>query len=344
MDQAPGNPSSNQLDAGVSADQVRSAVDRSGYPLQTIVSGILRHPFSVQNEWSYVDRDSGELRSIDLRAELRLFEWEPQPRVRPHLTLLTECKQSQLPYIFFESESPRGLLDHPKVFGLRRPTIKITTDDDASTFTFTTIHALNLHEHAFQLAPVYCSTFSKCVRKGAEVELSGTEAYGGLVLPLIKALEHLAKAEAPSETAWYFDAHLSIGLGVLDAPMVVARSDSNGTKLQLAPWVRVLRHEYSAENERFNRDQFWAIDVVHRDYIEVYIGSHVVPFAKEFANRVLRHTNELATGQAFALGMGANCWNDIEQRLRPKQVDASIKRTWAVSRNFFKLIGLRVNK
>jgi hypothetical protein len=339
MDQASNNPPRNIISPGVSAEQITSAVDGSGYPLQTIVGGVLRHSFDVWEEWSYVDRDTKELRSIDIRADMTLHDWEPQPRVRPRLTMLVECKQSQLPYVFFKAKSPRMLLDHPKIYGLHKPAIEITSDDDPSTWTCTVIHALDLSEHGFQTAPVYSNTFSKCVRKGPELELSGTEAYNGLVLPLIKALDHLSESEAPPTTAWYFDAHLSVGVGVLDSTMVVAHPTDGGTKLELVPWVRVLRHEYDvAQAQRFERDRLWALDIVHRDYLNVYLSDHLVPFAQAFAKRVLAHPTEIATGQAFAAGMGADSWQRLEPRIKPRQLDAAVKRSRAIGRNFFELV------
>ena len=99
MDHAPNNPTSNQLGPGLTEDQVRTAVERSGYPLQTIVGNLLRskpdtkeEKFCVQEEWSFVDPETNELRTIDLRAELRLHSWDIEPRVRAHLNLLIECK------------------------------------------------------------------------------------------------------------------------------------------------------------------------------------------------------------------------------------------------------------
>jgi hypothetical protein len=331
------NPAGNQLRAGIAMDQLRIAVEKSGYPLQTEVNELLRPSFSAQEEWCYVDRDSGELRSIDIRADMCLHSWDdPQPRVRPQLTLLVECKQSQLPYVFFESTAPQALHDHPKIHGLHKPTITISSDDDPSTWTLTIIHALDLAEHPFQKAPIYCSTFSKVVRKGTDIELSGTDAYSGLVLPLIKSLEHLSSAERPPKTAWYFDAHLSVAVGVLDAPMVVARRQKGDTGLELVPWVRILRHEYSANGEFGERDRVWAIDIVHKDYLDGYITTHLVPFAKDFAARVLAHTTEIATGHAFAAGMGADCWQGFESRLRPSQLGSVVRRARAVGQHLLK--------
>jgi hypothetical protein len=77
----------------------------------------------------------------------------------------------------------------------------------------------------------------------------------------------------------------------------------------------------------------WAIDVVHRAYLDEYLTSHFIPFAEDFATRVLAHTTETATGEAFAAGMGSNCWDGIESRLKPARIGAAVKRTKAVPQN-----------
>jgi hypothetical protein len=88
-------------------------------------AAILRPSFSVQEEWSYVDRDSSDLRSLDILAGQELFDLHtnPQPRVRPELNLLIECKQSQLPYVFFlAGETPWGA-EIPLIAGLHEDSI-----------------------------------------------------------------------------------------------------------------------------------------------------------------------------------------------------------------------------
>jgi hypothetical protein len=47
MDQAPNNPSTNQLGSGISEGQVISAVEKSGYPLQITVGDILQQEFGI---------------------------------------------------------------------------------------------------------------------------------------------------------------------------------------------------------------------------------------------------------------------------------------------------------
>ncbi len=317
MDSGRDNPATNQLSAGVTEGAVRSAVDESGYPLQVFVSDLLRNAYFVQEEWAYVDRDTGDLRSMDLRARKSLFDLQSQPRVRPVLNLLIECKQSELPYVFFESKGSPRSFEHPVIHGLHKSSISIITDDSRSTWNFSIVRALGLTEHPFQLAQKTSRTFSKCVRKGQKLELSGTDAYSHLILPLVKALEHLGSLEKPVETAVYFDAHLSVALGILDAPMMTARSEPGGTVLEFAPWVRVIRHEYASSEFKHARDRHWMVDVIHKDFLKEYLELHLEPFANEFAKRVLRHPTEIATSRAFASGMEQNSWTDIEARLRP---------------------------
>jgi len=89
----------------VTEADVLDAVGKSGYPLQNVVSDYLQTAtFRTVEEWSYLDKESGQLRTIDVKAEKPLFEYgKGDIRVRPSLVLLIECKQSQMPYVFFLS-------------------------------------------------------------------------------------------------------------------------------------------------------------------------------------------------------------------------------------------------
>lgn len=171
LDKRSNNPTTNQLGPGVTEGQVHNAVDASGYPLQMYVSDIFRskkssshkETFHISEEWCFVDRDTNALRSIDLLATTSLHGWEPQPRVRPALAVLVECKQSQLPYLFFETQNKPRLVDFPVVAGLRRDKITIKTDDYRSSWQYAVIHALDLNDDHFQSDPPFCYNLSKCV-------------------------------------------------------------------------------------------------------------------------------------------------------------------------------------
>ena len=336
MESAPENPPANILGAGVDEEAVAAAVKLSGYPLQTVVGRALNRQFGVQEEWSYIDSDTHEQRTIDIHAGHALYDFHSgsaQLRVRPALDLLIECKQSALPYVFFLSDSTPRLTEFPTVAGLAGDHISISTDDSASTWTFGILDALGLTSHRFLTQPKYSSTFSKCVRKGGDIVLSGSESYSSLVLPLLKAVAHFYETAHPPSTAAYFDAHLVIGVGVLDAPMIgVHVQQDNSAKLVLLPWVRVLRHESLEGKHPFERSRLRALDVVHRDYLSAYVENAVIPFANDFAAVAQKNHVPIADAEAFVSGMANDSHRDIVARLEPKTVKRKLNRGAAIVR------------
>ena len=336
MESAPNNILTNKLGSGLNEADVSAAVKKSGYPLQTIVSNLLRSQFHfVQEEWSYVDRDTNDLRNIDILAEKRLYDFtEEQPIVRPTLDLLIECKQSDLPYVFFLS-SGRSRVSHlPLLAGLFTHSLTITTDDDLSTWNISIPHAFGIDTHPFITEPDYCMLFTKCNRKGSDVVLSGSESFNGIVLPMIKAMHHFQIAESPPKTAMYFDCHLTVGIGVLDAPMIGVRVSEQSHDLIYLPWVRVLRHE---TDESYNKKLF-AIDIVHKDFLEEYLNVHLLPFAENFSHLAIKHQQILASGEAFVKGMGKNWWCDFEQRLEPKKTSQIYNRSKIIGKSILRIL------
>jgi hypothetical protein len=236
------------------------------------------------------------------------------------VSLLIECKRSEMPYIFFASDSRPGRGGFAvSVAGLHQDEISVRTDDDMSTWSFTTLRALGLADHTFVADPPRVAmTFSKAARRGKELELSGTDPYQSLVLPLTKALRGYTGRIAPPKTAMYFDLVLPLAVAVIDGPMVVASVAQSGVSYELHPWVRVYRHDVDmAAARRFEREKLHAIDCVHSDWLEEYLLQHLNPFAEEFGRRSLVHDHEIATGSAFAEGMNRDSWSDLHHRLRP---------------------------
>jgi hypothetical protein len=226
------------------------------------------------------------------------------------LDLLIECKQSDLPYVFFVSATQPQLREFPYFAGLAQDRIVIKTDDDPSTYTETILGALSLSEHPFvRDAAEPCMTFSKCVRQGNKIELSGTDAFQKTVLPLMKALQYFKKQERPPTTARYFDCHIPLAIAVIDAPMIAARIQNNVTSLSLTPWVRIVRHEAVDPAPFYDRIQTFG----------KYLQQHALPFALQFTPLAIKHHVELSTGKGFASGMNACDWRDIESRLRPTE-------------------------
>lgn len=139
-------------------------------------------------------------------------------------------------------------------------------------------------------------------------------------MPIRSAVEHSRIGAQPRTTHRYFDANLLVGLAVLDAPMISATVNDQGESvLERVKWQRLWRHEPlpGAYLER-KYGESSAIDIVHIDFLSEYMQDHLMPFAEEFAKRVLRHDEELATGIAFASGMEADSYTDLETRLRTR--------------------------
>jgi hypothetical protein len=320
MESASNNPQTNKLHAGLDESAVAKAIQKSGYPLQTIISNKLRPTFYVKEEWSFIDRDTNTLRTLDILAERKLFPDSPNSaRVRPTLDLLIECKKSELPYVFFLTGARPWISSFPLFCGLRKNSITAATDSNFVTWILPISQALGLENEPFISSSVACCmTFSKCVRaSGKEIELSGEDPFRSLVLPMTKALQHFEKSEEPRETHQYHDCHLTLGVAVLDAPMIAANIGQDGApSLELTPWIRVVRHEARENEDDTERHKSFAIDVVHKDFFDSFISDHILPFAERFSQLAIEHHVELASGQAFLAGKPTS-GIDIETRLKP---------------------------
>jgi hypothetical protein len=328
MEAVPNNPVSNVLGPGLTDETVSNAIKESGYPLQLSVARTLRDDFSLVEEWGFSDPETGAVRTIDLVASKELYDWKgPQPRVRPALNLIIECKQSELPYVFFQAGAKCWLPDFPLVSGLRSNLIVITSDDDPSTWSHRPLDLLEVHRHPFLVdGPRFCVTFSKCVRKGSDIVLSGSDPYQSIMFPILKAVCHFDSMQRPPATAHYFDCHLVIGLAILDAPMVAVEMTDSGSESRLVPWVRVVRHEPCEGEHEYDRYHAFGVDVVHKDYLRNYIREHVLPFADEFSRLVLKHGSVLAECRGFVPGMRKSGWTGIEARLQEASANTTLNR------------------
>ena len=139
--------------------------------------------------------------------------------------------------------------------------------------------------------------------------------YQSLILPLVKSLQYFDEAEAPLKTHVWFDAHLAFAVGVIDGPMVGVTVDEKDHKSELLPWVRVFRHESYEDEHPFDRHKVFAIDIVHKDFFELFIEKHLLPFVSKFSEKILKHDTKLAEGKAFIKKMGKDPNSNLEKRL-----------------------------
>jgi hypothetical protein len=358
MRQADGNPTGNRLGAGITEDALRTAITRSGYPMQAAVIAAFKEAVaarwadershgqwaSVQEEWTYVDSDTDDVRAIDALAEVHLWQAysELQPRIRPMLSLLIECKQSELPHVFF-TRPDHHLPQFPSTTGFPYGEVTLSTNDDRSTYTFEVTDLWGLTEHKFIIEPPVAVSLSKARRKsGTDLEVTGDDTYRSLTLPLLKATAHLDRATGFSNTH-FTDGRLVIPLAVIRGPMVAVQGDGQGD-LEAVPWVRVQRYEPEPEPRRWRSHKLLAYDVVHEEFLPTYLQI-AMDYADRFASSVATHQKVLLSGRGFAKGLGG--WagpvevEPLMTEARAAAPRASAKRGWAVALRWLHSIASR---
>ncbi|MFD7403327.1 hypothetical protein ACFV7R_11770 [Streptomyces sp. NPDC059866] len=289
---------------GISEAALKAAIDKSGYLMQsTVVDKLSKHfpilgPNSfIQEEWTYVDNDSGEVRAVDALVDFALKE--PRERklgsISPYLNLIVECKQSTLPYIFFLRDHPlSATMNFPELGGLQGKFISLffeSEDFDAEAerkdrfpgYGMTYHDALRFMRIPFfsgEMAPLAISLSKAAWRKGGSLELTGEEAYRSLTLPIFKAMDHLSSlvrpdADEPKSERMFVNLRFILGLAVLRAPMVAVSRAKSGEVLQNVPWVRMSRLE-PAPSPRGGTSRTEGnvrlYDIVHEDFLDEYLS------------------------------------------------------------------------
>jgi hypothetical protein len=60
-----------------------------------------------------------------------------------------------------------------------------------------------------------------------------------------------------------------------------------------------VRNQAVEADHWMDRSNFYAIDVVHKDFFEAYVTDHALPFAERFSAKALKHSIEVISGKAF---------------------------------------------
>lgn len=296
MKTAPNNPNDNKLPSSVTEELLQAAIQVSGYPLQSVVAAMLRPNFLVREEWGYVDSDSQKPRNLDIRADKPLYDTSANPAltVLPYLTFLAECKHSDQTHLFFLSDSKPDVASFPLIAGIPRDPLIIVLDSEGrTTRDIPSRTLLDLYSHPFitQEVPYAIAMTRGSLRdSGKRIEFSNDDFFNQLVLPLLKAAAYTKQSATPKSGTTFtnYICRLIVPVAVIDGPMVVVQMGAGGNELTLMPWIRVLRHDAQS---------LFAIDVVHRGFLQTYISGSLLPFAFEFAARVQRHQTELSSGK-----------------------------------------------
>lgn len=243
------------------------AVQLSGYPLQSDVARELSKQFQVVEEWGFADRTTKEHRTLGVYAFRELDD--PVGQLRPRLHLLVECKRSDLPFVFFPPGVGRVPWDFPEILGVGNFSLDLgnRTTQDACPATF-----FCAKDSPFVSLPQLAVSFTRAHRKNKDLELSGDVPFNQVVMPLVGALEQARRIFGGINGTPL----IVLGLCAVDAAMVVADGPADSPVLKLEPWVRVVHQENAEEGHQWRRRNY-AIDFVHREFLEKYIVEHALP-------------------------------------------------------------------
>jgi hypothetical protein len=321
-------PSYGRLQAGVTGKDLLDAITRSGYPFQAEVADCLRIQISehgnrlaIQEEWAYIDSDSGQPRSLDVFAESSLWHHRSEDsrhlKVKPYLNLLVECKQSELPFVFFlRTQSSTENSRFPEIAGVSSEDLRIFSyGEEVSQQKFSFYMSLHDAMNAFDLdfceAPApFAISLAKVLRKSGKLELTGEETYRSLTLPLMKAADHFKKQCAPKADQTSFTLRFIICLAVVKAPMIGAYLHRGKHVLMSVPWVRTCRLEPSSEYASSIGSNARYFDVVHYDSLSDYI-SMLIRDLSILADRVIENHEPIASG------VGISAMSEDYEKLHP---------------------------
>ncbi|MET9426967.1 hypothetical protein [Streptomyces sp. NPDC003036] len=305
-------PEYAQLKAGVTGSDLLEAVRRSGYPLQAAVATKLQQALSenemrgeMQEEWAYLDRESGQVRALDVFADIPLsHSTDKSDRAHCRLNVLIECKQGELPYVFFlRKDAPQNSVSFPEIIGTASPDMQIFATVEHEEMPPDFSYLLSVHDalacHEFEIfdnPPFHAISLTKAARRGSKLELTGEDAYRSITLPLLKSADHLTSIAPTGDRD---PIRFLTPLDVIDAPMIGTLQHEGKNIFLAIPWVRMSYLEPFNERQSWNRtsSRVRYFDVVHSSrlskYLEILLGG-----VKACADRVIENHSVLKSGVA----------------------------------------------
>ncbi|MFF9864090.1 hypothetical protein ACF1G0_01470 [Streptomyces sp. NPDC013953] len=305
-------PEYAHLKAGVTGSDLLEAVRRSGYPLQAAVADKLQQALSendiwgeVQEEWAYIDRESGQARALDVFADIPLSRSAKGGEAHCRLNILIECKQSELPYVFFlRKEAPQNSVAFPEIIGTAGPDMQIFAPVNDGKMPPNFSYLLSVHDalacHEFQVfdnPPFHAISLTKAARRGgSKLELTGEDAYRSITLPLLKSADHLTSIAPRGDRD---PIRFLASLAVVDAPMIGTLQHDGKNVFLAVPWVRMSYLEPFNERQSWNRtaSKVRYFDVVHSSRLSRYLDV-LLKGVGACADRAIENYSVLKSGVA----------------------------------------------
>lgn len=333
---------------------ILDAVARSGYPLQARAAEIARSSLGAvgmgayrsYEEWSFLDSESGVIRQLDALIQREILDiddvdrgdpsipTDPRALLRYELDLLIECKQAELPYIFF-TRSDLTAATLPILIGLPHRQFEFGPPGEEPIVSMSVEDAA-IVDSLPRLDPEPAISVSRCYRKGKGLELSGEDVFRSLTAPIRKAIEHYQRlSESDLKMRLYHDIRLLHPIVVLDAPMYACEARGQNVKIRPISMARLSLSEPAQSaiwHAGYNRRS--SLDFVHVDQLGQYCDL-ALNRATALAGRLNLAAIQILTGRAVAqFGDAAtetNADEDPLADLKPAMTPAEASR-WIQNR------------
>jgi hypothetical protein len=265
------NKKSYSIISTVSAEQMKEAINRSGYLLEQRVEQTLgKRGYYVETNPVFPDSDTGKSREFDIRAlsATRIYKGGYN-YVFP--TLICECENNVQPIAFFVKESPISFLHHydVKVSGIP---VKIWQKDGYVSFSdFTGMKEFH-HYCKGRVATQYC-TFQLKKDKSSWVALHDEEHHNTFN-SLIKALDyeigkHFDGWSPPSKLdEESVNIQIYYPLVILQGELFTAELKHKALDLSKAKHVQFRKELFSA---RISEVETYQVDVISEGYLTTYL-------------------------------------------------------------------------
>jgi hypothetical protein len=298
----------------ISSDEILTAIERSGYPLEQRVRKVLdRHAYFVEANVAFPDPQTGISRELDISA-MRAVKLSQKGKDFLFPFLLCECENNSLPVVFFDARPQVPALYHEEV-KLSGTPVKIWTGRHfvriSEFLNFETFH----HYCRPPIATQYCGFSRK--NSNAPWIASHADQHHNTLENLVNALEaeisdHYGVWTMPERIAEEpINIQLYYPLLILQGEIYLARERNRKLTLRKVPHVQYRRDKWSHQL----RDTY-QIDVVQERFIPTYLDL-VEKEIETFKKRLSRHLSSARTSvtrlikQARATRKRPRPWREI---------------------------------
>ncbi|MCD0488888.1 hypothetical protein LPB86_11660 [Pedobacter sp. MC2016-14] len=263
-------------------DEILNAVQASGYLFEQEIATIFeKNDYFVKTNVAFKDIDEEKSREIDVMAYKRIH-YDDENKISVGIRVLAECKNNTNPFVFICRD--KNSYDNnytPPNFVFPQVEYRIPIEGKANYFSVVkafNYYNLNIH-FPFHKKNTKAVQFCKIVRKGKDWLAMHEGIYDGLIIPIVKSLEHW-KTHDSHKTEWksytiYFP------LIVLNSEIYSIDSKQSPIKIDKVSNVSFIREIHS----KTLKDTY-LVDFVNKQGLEIFIKDHITNFVGEFIKAI----------------------------------------------------------